>query len=252
MKIRLVVTDTSGKNLVFVSDSLTISPLEEAIRLASKGEMYGTHVVQRKSGAYIRTSPDVPKKDEFEQLSISGREIISYAQGTHAVSTPALSEYLRLYIASLQAGQLYIDPIGQPRVLTATVREKFEPHRSIMLSAAERFSIDVNILGGIVIDELSRVHPFEKIIDLLGLKILGRNVSVGIAQVKLETANELIKKKAYNPNPADEKLPFAGTLSNRDREHLYRYVIQPIHNIFFAAAFIRYVTDFWSSYTDLS
>lgn len=252
MKIALVITDTGGKNLVFVSNALETLSLDEAVSLASEEKINGAHVVRGASGAYIRTNPSVPKTEEFEHLSISGRELLSWAQGAHAVSTPALSAYLRLYIASLEEGQPFIAPVGKTKVLTVAVREKFEPNRSVIISAANHFNLDASLVGAIVIDEIARLHPFEEFIDLLGVKILGRNVSVGIAQVKLETANDLIKKGMYNPNSLDKKLPFTGTLSNKDREHLYTYLVQPKHSVFFAAAFIRYVIDFWLPHTDLS
>lgn len=88
--------------------------------------------------------------------------------------------------------------------------------------------------------------------DQLGAAIVGLNISVGIAQVKIDTANQLIKRSLYNPNPNDKKLPFVGVLSNSDRKYLYKYLIQPKHNIRFAAALIRAFIDDWKKEIDLS
>jgi|SRR3989344_4503913 len=54
------------------------------------------------------------------------------------------------------------------------------------------------------------------------------------------------------PSPSDKKLPFSGNLTNANRRYLYQYVIQPEHNIRFAAAFIRHVINFWSEHIDLT
>lgn len=76
-------------------------------------------------------------------------------------------------------------------------------------------------------------------------------LDVGVGQVKLETANHMIKKDLYHPNPDDKKLPFTGMLSNKDREHLYQYVIEPKYNIRFAAAYIRDLINVWAKHIDL-
>lgn len=251
MKISLVVTNSRRKNLVFAADSSNIFSLEEAIDLVRKNELDKAHVVQRSTGAYIRTNPDVPKYEEFERLSISGKALLAYAQGeTHAMSTPIIAPYLRLYFESFAEGQLFIEPADQPRVLAAVVRDKLKQQQSITLSAAKEFDIDPYLLGAILIDEITRLAPFEAILDKLKGNVVGINASVGIAQVKIDTANNLIKKELYNPNPNDKKLPFR-RLNNLSRLHLYDYLVQPKHNIFFAAAYIRSLIDEWGGYIDL-
>lgn len=252
MKIILVTTDTRRRNLVFVSEELKSFSLEEAIELAEDGKIEGVYTVNRSTGTYIRTKPFVPKSKEFETLSITGRNLLLYTQDArHAVSTPALSRYVELYLASLKEGKLFIEPVGQPKVLTAAVKEKFLPHRSHILAAAKKFDIDPILLGAIIIDEIARLAPFEEIINALEARIVGLNVSVGIAQVKIDTAHDLIKKGIYHPNPDDTKLPFK-RLTNAGRAYLYIYLIQPKHNIFFAVARIRELIDEWKPYVDLT
>jgi len=253
MKIILVATDSKAKSIVFVSDTGQVFSLEETKSLISDKTLEDVYIVRSKYGEYIRSSPNNITEDNVDVLSIYGREIISYINQTkHAASTPPISNYLERYLASLEDGKPFIVPIGQNKVLVADIKSKFIPHISLITTAAKEFTVDRYLLGAILIDEIARLHPFEKILDLLGLKILGRNVSVGVAQVKLETANSLIKRGLYNPNPNDKELPFSGTLSNKNREHLYQYVIQPKHNIRFAAAFIRSLIEVWATHTDIT
>ena len=254
MKIILVITNTKRKNLVFVSDNLKVLSLKEAVDAAGSGDIEGAYMVERKTGAYVRTKQGVPKKAEFEYLSVTGRDLVRYLQGNYAVSTPAISDFTKRYFASLEEGRAYIQPVGHPkflRILTADVKEKLLSHRDIIKRVAAQFSIDQYLLGAMLVDEIARLLPFEDALESLGAQIIGRNVSVGVAQVRIETANDLIKKGVYNPNPHDKKLPFE-RMTNVDRSYLFTYLIQTEHNISFAAAFIRYVIDFWVPYTDLS
>jgi hypothetical protein len=252
MKITLVITNSRRKNIAFASNDLGVLPLNEAVDLAKRGEIDGAYAVNGRTGEYIRTKPSIPKGEEFESVSISGSALFSYVEGNHAVSTPALSRYISLYLESLkESNDPFITPVEQPKVLVALVKEKFQQNKSLIFSAAKKFNIDQNILGAILIDEIARFGPFEKITDLVKAEVVGLNASAGVAQVKIDTANDLIKKGIYNPNPDDLKLPFK-KMNNANRVHLYKYLVQPKHSIFFAAAFIRYVLDFWSPYIDLS
>src|SRR3989344_1567551 len=251
MHITLVVTDTKRKNLFFVTEDRVAYPLVEAVRLAQKGELPGVYAVQGKGGSFLRTKPPVPKDQELECLSISAPELFSFIQGTgHAKSTRALDRYLETYLSVLEGGPR-ITPIGNPKVLKEEIKKRLIPHGAHILSAATQFDINPYLLGAILIDEIARALPFEPVLDAISIHILGRNTSARVAQVKTDTANDLIKKNVYNPNPRDIRLPFE-RMTNTARAHLYTYIVQPKHSIFFAAAFIRFVIDFWSSHSDLS
>ena len=251
MKFILVVTDTRGKNLAFVSRELQTLSLREATEAVRRGDVAGAYVVERKTGAYIRTKASVPKLEQFEKLSISNKHLFSYTNDArHAISTPALSRYVELYLESVRDGQDFIVPIGQPKVLSAAVKEKLVPQRTNIFAAAKTFGIDPYFLGALLIDEIARLKPFEEITDALGPYVLGTDTTVGVAQVRISTANSLIKKGAYNPNPEDAKLPFK-KLTHFDCIHLFNYLIQPKHNIFFAAAFIRSLINEWNKKIDL-
>ena len=252
MKFVLVVTDTRGKNLAFVSRELQTLSLIEATESVRRGNVAGAYVVERKTGAYIRTKASVPKMEQFEKLSVSSKHLFSYTNDArHAVSTPALSRYVELYLESVKDGLDFIVPIGQPRVLSAAVKEKLVPQWANISAAANTFEIDPYLLGALLIDEITRLKPFEEITDALGPYVLGTDTTIGIAQVRISTANNLIKKGAYSPDPEDAELPFK-KLTHLGCIHLFNYLIQPKHNIFFSAAFIRSLINEWSKKIDLA
>jgi len=252
MKIILVLTDSRRKSLVFVTaDELKVISLEEAIRLTSNGKIDDAHVVERSTGTYIRTNPSMPKSKEFEALSLTGRSLNLYLRGNHSLNLPPIAAYLKLYLASLREGRPFVEPVGGVKVLTSVVKKKLLPHRDLIFGAAEKFEIDPYLIGAIVIDEIAQLYPFEQIVDKFKANIVGRDASVGIAQVKIDTANNLIKQGLYNPNPSDKKIPFK-KLDNTGRRYLYDYLIRDKHNIFFAAAHIRSVIEDWRKYIDLT
>lgn len=252
MKFILVVTDSHGKNLAFVSREMQTLSLAEATEVVRRGDVADAYVVERKTGAYIRSKTNVPKIEQFEKLSISSKYLLSYTNDARsAVSTPALSRYVELYLESIRDGQDFIVPIGQPKVLSAAVKEKLAPQRTNIFAAAKTFEIDPYLLGAILIDEIARLKPFEEITDALGPYVLGTDTTIGVAQVRISIANNLIKKGAYNPNPEDASLPFK-KLTHFDYIRLFNYLIQPKHNIFFAAAFIRSLVNEWNKKIDLT
>ncbi|MDP2655674.1 MAG: DUF1402 family protein [bacterium] len=252
MKFILVVTNARGKNLAFVSRELQTLSLREATEAVRRGDVAGAYVVERKTGAYIRSKKSVPKFEQFEKLSISSKRLFSYTNDArHAVSTPALSRYVELYLESVRDGQDFIVPIDQPKVLSAAVKEKLIPQQAIIFAAAKTFEVDPYLLGAILIDEIARLKPFEEITDALGPYVLGTDTTIGIAQVRISTANNLIKKGAYNPNPEDTKLPFK-KLDHFGYIYIFNYLIQPKHNIPFAVAFIRSLINEWRKEIDLA
>ena len=252
MQILLVITDTRRKNLFFASDERSVFPRTEAVARAERGEISGMRVVYGKSGSFLRTAPSVPEKKELEYLSISAPSLFSVIQGTrHAASTPQLSWNIETYLSSIEGQGSFVTPVGETKVPTAKIKERLQSYRSLIFKAAEQFDIDPYLLSAILIDEIARAHPYESILDAIGTTLLGLNTSTGVAQVKLTTANNLIRKGLYNPNPDDPKLPF-NKLDSAARKHIYEYVRQPEHSISFAAAFLRGLIDEWSTHIDLA
>lgn len=251
MGILFVITDTKRKSLVFVTRKLKVFSLPEMITAVKDGIFERVYAITGTSGTYIRSAPDKTAKNNIDSFSITGPQLVAIAQG-HAKSTPVISRYIKEYIRSLPEDGPYIKPVGSFRIPRAVVKKVFQSHATTIKQAAKEFEIDRNTLDAIIIDEIARLAPFEPIVEKLGADIVGLNVSVGVAQVRLETANDVIQKCIYNPNPLDKKLPFSGTLTNKNRRYLYDYVIQPKHNVRFGAAVLRHTIDFWMQYTDLS
>lgn len=254
MKFVLVVTDARGKNLAFVSRELNTLPLTEAIEAVRRGDVAGTYVVERNTGTYIRSKKSVPKLEQFEKIAVPFKNLLLYAQGVRsAKDIPALKTYTDIFTSSQRPDQPFITLAGRPpwKVLVEDVREKIIPQRANILASADRFKIDPYLLGAILIDEVAQSNPFEEILDALGVKIVGGNTSVGIAQIKTDTANSIIAQGLYNPNPNDPALPFK-KMDKAAREHLYTYLVDSKHCIFFASAYIRSIIDYWASNVDLA
>ena len=253
MKIILVATEVKGKNVVFVSDSLQVYSLEEAIRLAKLKKFENVYAVRGKGGVYLRTKPSTPKKEQLEQISVSSHQLFSYANDTrNALSTPALARYLQLYQYTLEkdGGPLIVTYDDKGKITKEAARIKLQPHRDLIFSAARKFAIDPYLLGAIIIDEIARFAPWESITDPLFGYILSINASAGIAQVKLNTARGLIKNGYYNPDPSNPKLT-PEKVEEVLRRSLYEYVKEPKHSISFAAARMRELADRWKRFVNL-
>jgi len=253
MKIVLAVADYKGKNVVFVTDQFQVVSLEQAAKLVTSGVFEDMSVVRNKNGLYLRTKKNVPKERELSAISLTSDELVSFAQGfAHPQSTSPISRYLELYQASLVDGNEFIKPIGKFfKVSIVPVRDALVANQKHIFLAAKHFGIDPFLLGAILIDEIARLLPFEPIFDQIKASGLGRNTSVGIAQVMSDTANNLIRKGLYNPNLKDSGLPLK-RMNSAARSYLYTYLIQPNHNIFFAAALIRSFIDEWIHFVDLN
>lgn len=239
---------------MFVSETLRSFSLQDAIHTTNEGNFENIYAVDGIFGTHLRSLPNTLEKDNLDARSVTAADIIAYANRMrHFKSTDAISEYVTHCATSLsEKGGPFIETVDGDKAFVDVVRERVTSHAAIITQAAEEFEVDPYILGAIIIDEVVRLAPFEDIFDLYLLDLLGRNVSVGIAQVKLETANNIIKKGLYNPNSKDAKLSFYGNLRNSDREYLYQYVIQPKHNIRFAAAYIRDIINVWAKKLDIS
>lgn len=253
MKIILVATGAKGKNVVFVSDALHAYTLEETVRLTEEGKFSNVFAVERKSGAYVRTRPHTPKREQLEQLSVSSYQLFAYANDTRlAVSTPALARYLQLYEYTLQKdGGPFIVIEGKAKITKEAAKAKLKLHHGIIFDAAREFKIDPYLLGAAIIDEIARVKPFEDVGEALLVFFVGKNASGGVAQVKVETARGLIQDGYYTADQNDPRLS-PDKIRKTSRAHLYQYVKEPKHSIFFAAAKMRSVIDGWKKFVDLN
>lgn len=252
MKIVLSVKNYFGKNVAFVTDNLKVFLLEEILELTKKDQIEGVYVVKTSTGSYLRSKKSVPKSLRIDQLSVGSDNISLFIDNKISNSTPVLSAYLALRNKSLLEGDF---PIIKPvennlYASTAIVKEKLLSIREIIYESAKYFDLDPFQLGAILVDEIARSSPFEEIIDRMGVENFGVNTSIGLAQIKIDTANNIIKKKLYNPNPTDQKLPIK-RLNRETRVHLYNYLIEPKHNIFFAGAILTDLISNWKKFIDL-
>ncbi len=251
MKIILTVTDSRGKNLVFVSDTLKVYPLEDVISLATENKLNNICSVTSRYGIYIRTKPKTAKKDQLDAISISSRTLFSSLDNiNHALVTPAFGNYWKLFQDSFKRDGLFITIDGHPRITKNDLRKKLEPHQDLIFKAAKKCTIDPYLLGAIIIDEIARVNPIEAITDLIAVAFIGKNTSVGIAQIKIDTARDLIKDGYYNPNSDDKKL-LKENIGTTSRKYIYNYIIETKHNIFLAAARICSLIDEWQKFMNL-
>lgn len=256
MPIVLVITDTKGRNRVFVTDTLKAFKLQEALQQAKQGNLPSLHIVRTGPGAYLRGNPNTSAADNLDHLSVSAHQFFAMLDNSSLLkSLYGFKRYWQYYAAFLKTleelGEEIIIVDSIPRTTKASVRSKLTPHRQLIFAAAKYFSIDPCTLGAIIIDEIVRMAPFESISDALLPDVLSFNVSVGIAQVKLETARGLIKSGYYNPNPKDKKLS-KEEIGSTPQSTLYEYVVQPKHCIYFSAAAIKNLIDQWSLVLDIS
>lgn len=256
MNIVLVITDSGGKNVVFTTDALQSHSMDDAAKLVVQGMIGNIHVVQTGAGSYLRANPNAVEKDNLDVLSISSYKLFASLDNISVVMPlPGFRLYWKLYQAYLKGrkreGATIVRIEGRPRTTVEHVMEKLSPHRTLVFDAAEHFSIDPYLLGGIIIDEIARANVIEEISDVLLLSFVGWNSSAGVAQVKMETARGLIRQGYYNPNPRDGKLS-KKNIGTVPRAYLYKYVVQPKHSIFFAAAHVRALIDRWLPFVDIS
>lgn len=252
MKIILSIKNYFGKNVAFVTDNLKIFLLEEILELTKAGQIDNVYVVKAGISSYLRSKKSVPKNLQLDKISVGSDGITSFIDNKISESTPILSAYVALRNRSISEGD---SPIIKPAennlyASTAIVKEKLLSAKEIIYESANYFNLDPFQLGAILIDEIARMSPFEEIIDRIGVENFGVNTSVGSAQIKIDTANNIIKKKLYDPNPSDQKLPIK-RLNRETRTYLYNYLIQPKHNIFFEGAILTDLISNWKEFIDL-
>ena len=253
MKIILTIKNYFGKNVAFVTDNLKIFLLAEILELTKSGQIDGVYVVKTSASSYLGSKKILTKNLQLDSISVGSDDIISFINNNEiSGSTPKLVAYIALRNKSLSEGDI---PIIRPvennlYASTAIVKEKLLSVKEIIYESAMHFHLDPFQLGAILIDEIARMSPFEEIIDRIGVENFGADTSVGLAQIKIDTANNIIKKKLYNPNPSDQKLPIK-RLNRETRVYLYNYLIQLKHNIFFEGAILVDLINNWKEFIDL-
>ena len=254
MKIILTITNSKGNSILFVSDNLQTNSLKKAIELAKNKILEDIYVVHRKTGDYLRTNRK--KGNSLDHLSISLNTFLSSINDINKILVlPSLKGYFDSYqnllINQEQKGEDIIRIDGFLRSTKKHVKEKLLPYKQLIFDSSNKFAIDPYLLGAILIDEIARLSPFEDIIDKLIAEHLNYNSSVGIAQIMIETARILIRTGYYNPDPNNERLN-RKNINKTPRSYLYQYIIGSKDNIYFSAAFVRYLIDRWKNEADVN
>ena len=252
MKVILVVENKRGRSSLLVADDGAVYTLAEILNLAREGRISGLQVATRNGVSYLRASRRRAGIPALQDVSISRKSILSISSNTASVFSRAqFRPFWDFYQDQLEKeaalGKLIVSIDGQLFDTQDHIRSTLLPHKDNIFSAAKHFNIDPYLLAAICVDETIRLAPFEEVRDkLLSTFDSSHDVSIGIAQVKLTVARNLIKRGYYNPNPFDENLSQTG-IDNISLAYLYRYVIDPKHNVYFAAAHVRNLMDEWKA-----
>ena len=230
-RIILTIQNKSGKNIAFVTAEHIMLSLKEAISKVLGGEIVGVHVVDSNQGQYLRSDPNDAQADNLDSLAVPAGRLskqIKAPSENKIISTylQARSEYLELLRSKKDL--IYLD--GLARIEKEEVIDRLTPLAKWIKTAAQENNIDSILLTSILIDEVSRMAP-DDWLDILG-KYGIRDTSVGLAQVKMSTARELIKKGYYKGR------------SNISDKKLYSLLSDDKEAVKFAAGYLRMTYDY--------
>lgn len=248
MQVILVITDKKGKNLLFILDTLETLTLNDMIDCVKKQELQGFHLVKTKKCTFIRTNPNATPKDNLDFISIP----LSSLTRTSKEESSAIKQYREKRKQHLDEKEkqkekiIYID--GTPKRTETEVIAFLSRYKSEILSASKSLKVDNYLLGAILIDEELRRDWLDNWDSWLAK--LGIDSSIGIAQVKISTARNLIKRGFYNPNPKDKNL-LPQKINSVPNKYIQQYLDNPNHSIHFAGAKINQIIQDWSQYIDL-
>jgi len=247
MKIILVISDKTGKNILFILDNLQALSLKEAINMMVRGDISGVHVVGKGGGKYLRSNPNTTKADNLDSIAIP---LASLTQIGMLEKSSVFNKYCKRKEQVLKElekkGEKLIYINGKPKETEKMVVEYLSEYKEIIRSAANDLKVDKYLLGAILIDEYLRLDRVDEWRDKLAK--LGFDTSVGIAQVKISTARDLIQRGFYPADPSDKSIA-PQKINQVSMGYLYDYVNDPRHSVYFAAAKINQIKkDFALTY----
>jgi hypothetical protein len=120
-------------------------------------------------------------------------------------------------------------------------------HAGEISSAAAKFNVDARLLAAVVYAERSlNWRTGEDVVDIV-LARLGHNSSVGVAQVKVETA-EWIGQQLHDPASAGYLGPRSEMLLcvRKSRQDLINALEDPHENLLYAAAYLALIEKAWN------
>ena len=255
MKIILAISDSRGRTVSYVADDGHAYSPEATIALVQQGQIEGVNVVKRGTVSYIRAKRSYNTRFHLDDVTISVNKILSAGNsGPTLVTNSHFQSYWVSYQKYLEAealkGTTLIAIDGYSFSSVLHVQKTLTPLKEFVFGSAAAFNIDPYLLSGILVDEIVRLAPFEEITDKLQLSVFKTNVSVGVAQVKLDTAKAVILAGYFNPNPDDPML-HKKAIAKTPRLYLYKYLIDPKNNVYFAAATMRAMLDSWKAKVDI-
>jgi hypothetical protein len=239
MKIILVINDDKGKNILFVTDEFKALLLKDAINLVKQQQIPTLQLVRSPKGLYLRAKKgsDIILNSvsvSVEQTKDGLKDFLSFCKHS------AMEVYRKHKIANAKPDAIWIE--GLPRPSAADARVHLQKYQDIIREASKKQDIDINILGAILIDEYLRMGE-----DDLGdwLALLGAKTSVGIAQIKIATAQDIMRSGLYIPNNDRSLLTIPAPL-------LYPILDNPYHSIHLCAARVRQIINYWKKTLDIS
>ena len=254
----LVVTVSKRKSELFISQNFEPILLKDVVELILNNQLSDFQVIKTKSGIqYVRSKPNQLKSDNIDSISVTKSQLWrAYKDIDYRFANPITeqleknrNENIKTPIPKDMVFVLRWDEVAEDYVIPTPSKTKTQildhlsKHKSVILKAAEMQNIDLCMMGAILVDEFCRLGP-DDWFDWLGF--LGMNTSIGLSQIKVNTARSVIRKKLYIP---EKDVDFDSVFG---REKLVFLLNDPFHSANFCAAIIRDIIDRWKPKFDMS
>jgi hypothetical protein len=205
-------------------------------------------MVKRAGQTYIRTNHNATTQDNLTKCAIAIPQLeIFHNNYTVVVENPELAEYEKIRQTNITEKDTIILKDDSKRGVKycrssktqEDARQHLKSYKAMIKKAAQKQTIDVNLLGAILIDEYCRMGLNDiKLVEELLISCGRDKTTVGIAQVSIKTATGLVSTGYYTSENGQDLL----RTSLRER---YPYFKQPEHSINVGAANIRSIIDHW-------
>jgi len=240
MDIVLRVISRPAQKELFIDENLKIYNKEDIVFLVKQKKINNLYLAKRKGKIYIRSKPNIKTADNISYKSISHAEFIAFCKNyAKATTDKKIKRYDDVRRKRQKKNFIIVRDDKGDFISTKTdddIKTHLKKHKNAILKAAKKQKIDPLLLGAILIDEYCRMG-WDDWLDWLGALNV-KDTSVGIAQIKLSTAREILKKRYYNPAPG--KITYQSPSAQ-----IWLYLNQPEHSIQFSAAALRLSIDYW-------
>ena len=177
-EIILVVRNRLGKTTAFITDAFETLSLESVISHIQNGLLQGSHIVETKSGIYVRSDRNQSKADNLGNLTVPAGSL-SEQIAEVTLKDKVVQAYLKAYGKFLELRYdkdelIYLDKIA--RATKTDVTRRLKPLVSEIKKSAKIKMIDQQLLGAILIDELARIDS-QKRLPKIGWKLGGLAVN---------------------------------------------------------------------------